>query len=131
MITPNDSSRVISHFTRVRWNHSRSFIKNQEVSNLSVPCQISSGMDTCSLAELHVLLWIRRRRRRTRIWVHDLNTKRPDFGAFSPLFPDLLNDPDQFFGFFRMKTESFKKLVDLTGIAVKKMDTNCRCSIGI
>jgi hypothetical protein len=75
-------------------NHSRSHRKNKKESNLSVPCQISSGMDTYSLAELHVLLWIRRPRRRTRIWVHDLNTKKPDFGAFSHLFPDLLNDPE-------------------------------------
>jgi hypothetical protein len=30
-----------------------------------------------------------------------------------------------------MTTESFKKLVGLTGIAVKKMDTNYRRSIGI
>jgi hypothetical protein len=30
-----------------------------------------------------------------------------------------------------MATESFKKLVDLTGIAAKKMDTNYRCSIGV
>jgi hypothetical protein len=30
-----------------------------------------------------------------------------------------------------MTTESFKKLVDLTRIAVKKMDTNYRRSIGV
>jgi hypothetical protein len=30
-----------------------------------------------------------------------------------------------------MTTESFKKFVDLTGIAVKKMDTNHRRSIGV
>jgi hypothetical protein len=30
-----------------------------------------------------------------------------------------------------MTTENFKKLVDLTGIAVKKMDTNYRRSIGV
>jgi hypothetical protein len=30
-----------------------------------------------------------------------------------------------------MTTERFKKLVDLTGVAVKKMDTNYRLSIGV
>jgi hypothetical protein len=65
------------------------------------------------------------------MWVRDLNTKRPDFGAFSHLFPDVLNDPDKFFGFFRITTESLKKLADLTGIAVTEMDTNYRRSIRV
>jgi hypothetical protein len=30
-----------------------------------------------------------------------------------------------------MTTKCFKKLVDLTGIAVKKIDTNYRCSVGV
>ncbi|KAG7168586.1 hypothetical protein Hamer_G021493 [Homarus americanus] len=85
-------------------------------------------MDAYSLAELAVLLWIQRlkHKRRTRIWMHELNTKGPNFGSFSHLFPDLVNHQDKFYNFFRMTVENFKKLVDLTGSSRRKMTTNYR-----
>ena len=45
------------------------------------------------------------------------------------IFLDLLNNPDKFYSFFRITTENFKKLVDITEMSIKKMDTNYRRSL--
>lgn len=42
---------------------------------------------------------------RTWICMHHLNTKKPDFGIFSHLLPDLVNHLDKFYTFFRMTNE--------------------------
>ena len=78
-----------------------------------------------------MLLWLRqrRRRRRQRIWVHPINAIRPEFGSFGHLFPDLINNPEKFYEFFRMTTEQFKMLVELTEPAIKKLNTNYRLAI--
>jgi len=40
-------------------------------------------------------------RRKTRnMWVHQINIKRPEFGIFSHLYPDLLEGGEKFHGFF-------------------------------
>ena len=62
--------------------------------------------------------------------VHQFNTKRPEFAAFSHVFPDL-NNPDKFYSFFRMTTEHFKKLIDITGMSIKILETNYRRFIGV
>ena len=43
-------------------------------------------------------------------WVHPINIKRPEFGIFSHLYPDLLEDEEKFRGFFRMNIEQFYHL---------------------
>lgn len=97
-----------------------------ESSQYSVTHLTSWRMDAYSLAEVTAFLWLRRRRRknRARIWMHHLNTKRPDFGSFSHLFPDLVNYPDKFYNFFRKTNENFKKLVELTEPSIRKINTN-------
>ena len=35
----------------------------------------------------------------TDMWVHLINIKRPEFGMFSHLYPDLLEDEEKFHGF--------------------------------
>jgi hypothetical protein len=37
------------------------------------------------------------------MWVHPINIKRPEFGVFSHIYPDLLEDEDKFYGFFKNK----------------------------
>ncbi|MPC78695.1 hypothetical protein E2C01_073189 [Portunus trituberculatus] len=90
-------------------------------------------MDACSLAEVAVLLWLRRRRRkkRKRIWMHELNTKRPNFRSFCHLFPDLVNCPEKFYNFFRMTHEKSKKLEELTESSIKKISTYYRRAAGV
>lgn len=89
-------------------------------------------MDVDAVAEIAALLWLRQRRRRRqqRIWVHEINAKRPEFGSFGHLFPDLVNNPEKFYDFFRMTTEQFKMLVELIGSSIRKQNTNYRRAVG-
>ncbi len=62
---------------------------------------------------LALLLFRRRLKRRQKnrlIWVHPINQKREDVGAFYTLFPDLRNDEEKFFNYFRMSISSFDEL---------------------
>ena len=108
-------------------------LRQTESSQYSETCLISWRMDAYSLAQVAALLWLRHRRRskqRKRIWMHELNTKTPDFGSFCHLFPDMVNHPEKkFYNFFRITHENFKKLVELTGSSIKKSNTNCRRSV--
>ena len=100
----HQTSRVASsqerHLMRFILTHLRSHQLRQPASSQhSVTCVISWRMDAFSLAEEAALLWLRRRRRKNRkqMWIHELNTKRPDFGSFCHLFPDLVTKGTQRF----------------------------------
>jgi hypothetical protein len=64
---------------------------------------------------LHAIIWRRRwRRKRRNMWVHPIKIKRPEFGIFSHLYPDLLEDEEKFHVFFfRMNIEQFYCLSQL------------------
>jgi len=50
---------------------------------------------------LNTIIWRRRwRRKRRNMWVHSINIKRPEFGIFSHLYLDLLEDEEKSHGFF-------------------------------
>lgn len=72
---------------------------------------ISSIMDLFSLAEVLALPWVRRRSRknRKRKRIHELNIKRPDFGNFDHLFPDLLSRPEKIQLFYKMASDFLKR----------------------
>jgi hypothetical protein len=53
------------------------------------------------------------------MWVHLININRPEFGIFSHLYWDLLEDEEKFRGFFRMNIEQFYRLSQLVGEDVK------------
>jgi len=56
---------------------------------------------------LHTIMWRRRwRLKRRNMWVHQLNIKRAEFGIFSHLYPDLVEDEEKFHCFFRMDIKS-------------------------
>ena len=61
--------------------------------------------------------------------MHPINSRRPEFGSFGYLFPDLVNNPEKFYDFFRMTTEQYKMLVELIGPSIKKQNTNYRLAI--
>ena len=89
-------------------------------------------MGAYSLGEIYALVWLwrrKRKKRKSRIWVHHLNTKRSQFGNFNHLFPDLVKHPEKFYNFFRMTNENFKMLVELIGPSIKKNNTNYRRAI--
>jgi hypothetical protein len=79
---------------------------------------------------LHAIVWRRRwRRKRRKMWVHPINIKRPEFGIFSHLYPDLLEDEEKFRGFFRMNIEQFYRLSHLVGQEIRKQNINYRRAI--
>jgi hypothetical protein len=72
-------------------------------------------------------MWRRRwRRKRWNMWLHPINIRRPEFGIFSHLYPDLLEDEEKFHGFCRMNIEQFYHLSQLVGEEIQKQNTNYR-----
>ncbi|PRD28490.1 UNVERIFIED_CONTAM: hypothetical protein NCL1_32220 [Trichonephila clavipes] len=63
------------------------------------------------------------RQKTNRLWIHEINRKRPEFGTFHHLHPDLRNDERKFYSYFRMSEELFSILL---GLEISKQDTNCR-----
>jgi len=61
--------------------------------------------------------------------VHPINIKRPEFGIFSHLYPDLLEDEDRFHGVLRMNIKQFYSLSELVGQEMRKQNTNYRRAI--
>jgi len=58
-------------------------------------------MGKFNMLVLYTIVWRRRwRRKRLEMWVHQINTKRPEFGIFSHLYEDLLEDEVKVHGFF-------------------------------
>jgi len=63
------------------------------------------------------------------MWVHPINIKRPEFGIFSHLYPDLLEDEEKFHRLFRMNIEQFYRLSQLVREEIRKQNTNYRRAI--
>ena len=63
------------------------------------------------------------------MWVHLINIKRPEFGIFSHLYLDLLEDEEKFHGFLRMNIEQFYRLSQLVGEEIRKQNTNYKKAI--
>jgi len=87
-------------------------------------------MENFNLLVLHAIVWRRRwRHKRRNMWVRPINIKRPEFGIFSHLYPDLLEDEEKFHGLFRMNIEQFYCLSQLVGEEIRKQNTNYRRAI--
>jgi len=63
------------------------------------------------------------------MWVHPINIERSEFGIFSHLYPDLLEDEEKFHGFFRISNDQFYRLSQLVGKDIRKQNTNYRWEI--
>jgi hypothetical protein len=48
------------------------------------------------------------------MWVHPINIERLEFGIFSHIYPDLLEDEEKFHDFFKMNTEQFYHVTDIS-----------------
>lgn len=80
------------------------------------------------------LLLLRKRKlllnhKKSRIWVHDMNSSRPENGEYKKLCIELEQYPDRYFNTFRMDKEQFKILYELLKNSLSKLDTNFRKSI--
>jgi len=68
----------------------------------------SIAMENFNVLVLQMIMWRRRwRRKRRNMWVHPINMKRPEFRIRSRFYPVLLEDEEEFPGFFRMNIEQF------------------------
>lgn len=82
-------------------------------------------MDFSSDEELLVIASIaekEKKENKKRLWVHNINKKRDDYGKFHTLFPDLLQDKAKLFKYFRMSSEQFYELLYLLA-QLQKQDT--------
>ncbi|XP_047998378.1 protein ALP1-like [Leguminivora glycinivorella] len=67
--------------------------------------------------------------RKKRIWVHDINKKREQYGEYHRLCRELESDDDRFFSYFRMSKNSYEELHQLLELQISKKNTNYRASI--
>ncbi|PNF24378.1 hypothetical protein B7P43_G09655 [Cryptotermes secundus] len=64
-----------------------------------------------------------------RIWVHDINKKRNEFGEFHTIFHDLTEDDKKFFIYFCMSYAKFCELLLAIEPRIEKKNTNFREAI--
>lgn len=67
--------------------------------------------------------------KKRKVWTHNINKKRNEFGEFHHLFPDLLKDNSKFFQYFRMSQEKFYELLNHIKPLIEKQNTRFRRSI--
>ncbi|XP_056464855.1 uncharacterized protein LOC130404233 [Gadus chalcogrammus] len=87
--------------------------------------------DIATIAALY-LLWEseeRRKRKRRRVWVHDILRRRPQLGEFHHLLQELRLDDGRFQLYFRLSRAQFDDLLARVGARISRQDTNYRRSI--
>src|SRR5436190_22554857 len=67
--------------------------------------------------------------KKSRLWVHDINKDRIQYGEYHTLMPALRKDENRFYIYFRMNFECFDLLLDLISEEIRKEDTNYREAI--
>lgn len=78
---------------------------------------------------LGLLLFRRRMKRRRKnrlIWVHPINERREEVGAFYTLFEQLRQDDTKFFNYFRMSMTSFDGLHGRLKDTIQRKNTKMR-----
>ncbi|XP_040205932.1 protein ANTAGONIST OF LIKE HETEROCHROMATIN PROTEIN 1-like [Rana temporaria] len=85
-------------------------------------------MITSLLLRLRMLQWRKRQRRlhKRRYWVHPVNFVRAKHGVYHSLYSQLCSYPQKFLDYFRMSVETFDKLLQLVGPAIRRLDTRFR-----
>ena len=63
-----------------------------------------------------------------KLWVRSIVAKRDEKGEHV-LVSEMREDPEIFFGYFRMYPETFDKLHSLVGPLIRKEYTNCRAPL--
>ena len=75
-------------------------------------------------------LYVGRRRRVRRCWVHPILRKRLQRGEYHVLVQELRLDDELFLQYFRMSKGHFDELLGKVGPLITKADTRMRLSIG-
>lgn len=71
-----------------------------------------------------------RQKRKRKIWIHPICSKRKIFGEYYHLFPDLLADKTKFWGYFRMTPDRYFQLLEIIKEDLHKKTTTFREPIG-
>lgn len=91
----------------------------------------SSSSDLESVTDFVVLNEYERNKRSKRTLVHDINTRREEFGEFRRLVQELRNDLKRFHMFFRMTMEQFDYILEIIKNDIYKRNTQFRKAISI
>ncbi len=78
---------------------------------------------------LYILLRRLRKRMKRRVWVHSMNRRRRECGAYYHLVAELSLDPDRHLTYFRMSCEQMDHILSLIGEHLKRQTTTYRQSI--
>nr|CAI5816827.1 unnamed protein product [Callosobruchus analis] len=63
------------------------------------------------------------------MWMHNINSKRKQFGEFHHVFPDVFHDRKKFMKCFRMTLEIFFELLHMIKPLIEKHTTKFRETI--
>lgn len=63
------------------------------------------------------------------MWVHPINLRRRQFGAFHHLVAELRLDSDRHLKYFRMSAEKMDELLSVVGPELKRQSTTFRAAI--
>jgi len=85
---------------------------------------MSASSDEEELLLLYALTESQQKRRR--IWVHDINKKRNNYGEYHRLSRELESHEDRFYLYFRMSQDCFEELHKLLLPRIAKLTTNWR-----
>ncbi|XP_063622989.1 uncharacterized protein LOC134795084 [Cydia splendana] len=89
---------------------------------------MSSESDDSDIEDT-LLLLAAASRKRPRMWVHPINTKRLEYGEYNRLCRELQSDEEKFYSYFRMSKGSFEELHNILQPFITKQDTNWRLAI--
>ena len=108
----------VSHFITISFT---SRYRQQMTSH----CIVLSVFATMERLQLLLLLWLKRRRNR-RYWVHPIFQLRETFGEYHHLMQQVLSDDEKCLAYIRMRTDTFKTLLEMIGPHIEKRTTNFR-----
>ena len=67
--------------------------------------------------------------KKRRLWVHEINEARSEYGEYHHLMPQLREDEEKFRDYFRMSSSTFDSLLEYIKEDITKQNTNFRNSI--
>lgn len=86
-------------------------------------------MSSDSDVEVALLLFALAKKRRKRIWVHEINQKRHEHGEYHRLCQELKSHEDRFYTYFKMSQTCFEELHSVIQEKISRLDTNWRRAI--
>ncbi|KAL4113373.1 hypothetical protein QTP88_017005 [Uroleucon formosanum] len=100
------------------------FHANQHYGKNTLMNAMKSSSDEEELLLLYAIAGSQQKRKR--IWVHEINKKRENYGEYHRLCRELESHEDRFYLYFRMSQDSFEELYQLILPRIEKITTNWR-----